>query len=1148
MPDKEEILHHSQMKTYRNPTGAVSANTTVKLHLDIAMRDKVSSVMLRTWQHAYGERLIDMSKTEIGDARYRYSAAIEMPDKGCLIWYYFIIVGEKRTFFYGNNAEHLGGEGAVYAGEPPAFQITVYNEGASTPDWFKHAVMYQIFPDRFHRSGDVLAEKKGAVIHSSWENTPCYFKDVDTKEIVAYDFFGGNFAGIMEKLAYLKELGISVIYLNPVFESASNHRYDTGDYHKVDPLLGTNEIFAAFCGKAKEMGIRVILDGVFSHTGSDSKYFNREGSYDSIGAFQSAESPYYEWYDFKKHPSEYESWWGFDTLPNVKETTASYMNFIINDENSVLRYWAKQGISGWRLDVVDELPAAFTQRFYQVLKEEDPEAVLIGEVWEDASNKISYSSPREYLCGQELDSAMNYPLRSILLDFALGCADAKDIHRRVMSLYENYPKHNFYAMMNLIGSHDVERVITLLGDARCYDGMPAIKQARFRLSNEKYQLATARLKLLSLWQMSFPGVPCVYYGDEAGMQGFRDPYNRGPYAWGKEDEYLRSWYKKIIGLRNRHQALRTGEFIPVAHSGHVYGYIRRIFGGKDAFGKAAEDDTFLILLNRSGAEAQTVTLPVRGLCRGVLRDVLRGDSDDIMVDKGEITLTLKPLQAAMYRQVNTSMRRGAGVLLHPTSLPSAYGIGDFGKEAYDFVNFLARGSQSYWQILPLNPVGYGYSPYQSPSAFAGNPMLISLGRLVKDGLLTAREASAAEAGKGANEDFSTVWARKEACLRLAFKKFAARSRSADYRAFCAKHKVWLEDYALFMAIKKTFGNVSWDAWESGLVKREAPVLEKYRKRLESEMDFQKFQQYTFFEQWLALKHYANQKGIRIIGDMPIFVAHDSADVWANQRLFALNAAGKADKVAGVPPDYFSATGQLWGNPHYRWNEMKEDDYGWWRDRFKTLLEAVDVIRVDHFRGFEAYWEVDGGAENAIEGAWVKGPGAHFFQTLARYFGKLPIIAEDLGVITDEVNDLKDAFSFPGMKVLQFSISPDESGRASFVCEQNCAVYTGTHDNNTTVGWIKEDVTESERAAARALVAADAAEDTAFCREFVRFAYASNGAVVIVPMQDLLELESDARMNLPGTVGAANWRWRAKAGDFSPELAARLAALCGEYKR
>lgn len=1152
MPENNKILHHSQCKNFRSPFGAVCAKSTVKLSIDIGTDVDAASVLLRLWQGATGETLVQMTKNNAIKDGFKYTCTITMPDRGCLLWYYFIIVtADHQTIFYGNNSQNLGGEGTVYQSQPPSFQITVYNDGAKTPNWIKNAVMYQIFPDRFYNGcadGKVLASKKDCVVQSCWENKPFYFKDVDTKEIVAYDFFGGNLAGIQTKLAYLKELGISVIYLNPIFQAQSNHRYDTGDYHKVDPMLGTNEDLAMLCEEARKQGIRIILDGVFSHTGSDSKYFNRYGNYDSVGAYQSKSSPYYEWYDFINYPDEYQSWWGFKTLPNVKETTQSYMDFIINSDDSVLKFWLKQGISGWRLDVIDELPAEFSQRFYQVLKEVNEEAVVIGEVWEDASNKVSYGKQREYLCGQELDATMNYPLRKIILDFMLGFCDAKATGRAIMSLYENYPKENFYAMMNLVGSHDVERVLTLLGEAVSCDGMPAIEQARYQLSKEQYQLAAARLKLVSLWQMTFPGMPCIYYGDEAGMQGFRDPYNRGAYQWGKEDTAIQTWYKNIIALRNRHQALKTGEFLPVVEQDDFYGYVRRIVGGKDVFDEDAVDETFLVVFNRSKNQSHKVSIDVRGLCHGTLQDML-GDAPELKVRFGKVEFELAPLQAVLYKQViERNLTRKAGVLLHITSLPSKYGIGDLGKSSYEFVNFLMQGAQHAWQILPLNPVGYGYSPYQSPSAFAGNPMLISLGKVVTDCLLAPRDVRAPNDLAGSKVNFARSWNFKEKCLKLAYKKFNTHVNSNEYKEFCEKQTYWLEDYALFMSLKKHFGKLSWNEWPEEIAKREEMAIVKYQKLLANEINYEKFLQYTFFKQWLALRHYANARGIKIIGDMPIFVAHDSADVWANQQLFCLDSQGNSTKVAGVPPDYFSKEGQLWGNPHYDWRKMKAEGYQWWKNRFKTLLEMVDVIRVDHFRGFESYWEVDGNAKTAMEGKWIKGPGEDFFQTLETHFGKLPIIAEDLGIITDEVTDLKDQFSFPGMKVLQFELLPAENGKSSFTCEQNCVVYTGTHDNNTTVGWYQDDLSDEALEAVGEALQVEDVSITQACWELIRYAYASNASTVIIPMQDLLALDSKSRMNLPGTVGGDNWQWIAPANAFHSDIAVRIADLCKKYGR
>ena len=419
MLEQKDVEHNSQKNYYRSIVGAAEVGSKIRLGIRIDTTDTIKKVTLRTWQDYASEKFWTL--TTVDDTKEKfYTITLKMPEVGCLFWYYFIIETEDRTYFYGNNPEQLGGLGTLYDHLPPSYQITVYEKGAKTPDWFKHSVMYQIFPDRFCRVGDKMIEKKGAVYHASWDDDPVYYKDPDTREIIAYDFFGGNIKGIESKLDYLKELGISVIYLNPVFESESNHHYDTGNYHKVDPIFGTNEEFRHLIDTAREKGIRIILDGVFSHTGAQSIYFNRDGRYDSLGAYQSPNSPYYEWYSFRNYPNEYDCWWDFWTLPNVRETTPSYMDFIIRNEDSVLKHWLNEGISGWRLDVIDELPIEFTETFYAELKRKDPDAVIIGEVWEDASNKIAYGFQRQYLCGREMDSAMNYPFREHLLNFLLG--------------------------------------------------------------------------------------------------------------------------------------------------------------------------------------------------------------------------------------------------------------------------------------------------------------------------------------------------------------------------------------------------------------------------------------------------------------------------------------------------------------------------------------------------------------------------------------------------------------------------------------------------------------------------------------------------------------------------------------------------------
>ena len=646
------IYHDSHQLFFRTPFGAVPCETAVRLRLEVFSPEPVQQAVLRLWKYNREEERITMDLVEAEGERQVYEVSFSTPEVPGLLWYFFIVYHDGNTYYYGNNHHRLGGIGEVYFCEPPSYQITVHKKDLVTPHWFKEAVMYQIFVDRFYNGcegGRIMHPKPNSTIYTNWwEDIPVYDRDPETGKIISYDFFGGNLYGVLKKLPYLQELGVSVIYLNPIFESPSNHKYDTSDYKKIDPMFGDNELFQTLCREAKELGIAIILDGVFSHTGSDSIYFNKEGNYPEVGAYQSPESPYYPWYRFSRYPDLYECWWGIDTLPNVNEMEPSYQNFIIYDEDSVLRYWMKLGAKGWRLDVVDELPDEFVKNFYGVLKAIDPEAVLIGEVWEDASNKISYGKLREYLLGDELDSVMNYPFRNIFLDYLLGRRDARETHLALMQLYENYPLQHFYALMNLIGSHDVPRVLTLLGDAPPENMLTKEEQARFSLSPEKRKLAIRRLKLLSLIQMTFPGVPCIYYGDEAGVEGYGDPLNRRTYPWGREDRELLAWYKKIIALRNRHDVLKTGEWIPLYAEGHVYAFLRRISQGRDVFGQKKKDNVAILIFNRHETEEISLSLDLSRWYRGKLVDVLGGK--EITVEDGRLPLCLQPLEGKVFIQ------------------------------------------------------------------------------------------------------------------------------------------------------------------------------------------------------------------------------------------------------------------------------------------------------------------------------------------------------------------------------------------------------------------------------------------------------------------------------------------------------------------
>jgi len=503
--------------------------------------------------------------------------------------------------------------------------------------------------------------------------------------------------------------------------------------------------------------------------------------------------------------------------------------------------------------------------------------------------------------------------------------------------------------------------------------------------------------------------------------------------------------------------------------------------------------------------------------------------------------------------------RASGILLHPTSLPGRFGIGDLGKEAYQFVDFLASTRQRLWQILPLGPTGYGNSPYQCLSVFAGNPLLISLERLVEDKFLDPADIENVPSFPEDRVDYGSVIEFKLPLLRKSFEYFlkkATPSEREKFEVFCQQNASWLETYSLFMALKESHGLAAWNTWEENIRRRQPKSLQHWSKKMDIEICHHKYQQYQFFKQWSELKSYSNEHGIRFIGDMPIFVALDSAEVWSQPEVFYLDSGGRPTVVAGVPPDYFSKTGQLWGNPLYRWDVMARDGYVWWIERFRATHALVDVIRLDHFRGFEKYWEVPGTDITAMNGRWVAGPGIELFEAVQKILGTLPIIAEDLGVITPEVDALRDQLGFPGMRVLQFAFGSDlkADDYKPHNYERNCVVYTGTHDNNTTVGWFKdmaiEDTTQSkeekkkERQTALNYLGTDGHEIN---WDFIRLALMSVADTAIIPMQDVLGLGSKSRMNCPGRA-EGNWCWRFVPDILTEEIKNRLKELTALYGR
>ncbi len=492
--------------------------------------------------------------------------------------------------------------------------------------------------------------------------------------------------------------------------------------------------------------------------------------------------------------------------------------------------------------------------------------------------------------------------------------------------------------------------------------------------------------------------------------------------------------------------------------------------------------------------------------------------------------------------------RASGILLHPTSLPGRFGIGDLGAEATQWVDFLASAGQKLWQILPLGPTGFGDSPYQCFSAMAGNPYLISPEKLVEDGVLTQSDLDAAPDFPAHAVDYGPVIQFKLKLLDQAHRRFrsgAGKSLRPEFESFKKAQAWWLDDFALFMALKDSHGGAVWSAWEPELVARAPKAVTAANAESAGAVESHRFRQFLFFRQWSAVKARANAAGIKIIGDIPIFVAYDSADVWAHPELFHLDQYGKSTTVAGVPPDYFSRTGQLWGNPLYRWDKLKATGYAWWIERFRATLATVDIVRLDHFRGFEAYWEIPADMPTAEVGQWVKGPGADFFRALKAALGTLPIIAEDLGVVTPEMLALRDQFDLPGMKVLQFAFSSDAADPfLPHNYPRNCVVYSGTHDNDTTRGWYEYSSKEHERDFARRYLGRDGSD---IAWDFIRLAFSSVADMAVAPLQDVLNLGTEARMNLPGTA-AGNWGWRFQWDQVGDGVRGRLRELTILYLR
>ena len=580
---------NSRDKHYKDPFGAVPCGAEVRFALADDTYYGCELLVLR--EFAGTEDTCALPPAEGG-----FAGTYTAPADGELCWYCFRLTDvDGRCVWYGKNGVQDAPEKAA------RWQLTVY-EPSPAPDWFGRGVTYQIFPDRFRRVSmpDVSHMPGHRWLHRGWNEQPVFLPN-EHGQITNRDFFGGSLQGITEKLDYLVGLGVTTLYLNPIFEAASNHRYDTGDYRAIDPLLGTEADFRALCTAAHQRGMRVILDGVFNHTGSNSRYFNAEGYYPEPGAAQSQNSEYYNWYSFHPWPSDYDAWWGVKTLPAVNEAQPAYRDFIFGDQDSVVRHWLRCGADGWRLDVADELPMPFLRELRRQVKGVSKDAAVLGEVWEDASHKVAYGQMRSYVLGDTLDSVMNYPLRDALIAFLMAQKDAAAVAKELSSLAQNYPKPFLYALMNLMGSHDRPRILNVLAGNDGSD-IPRSQRADHRLSQEERMIGALREQLMLRFVFSVPGMPCIYYGDEAGVEGCADPFCRRTYPWGREDQDMLARYKAMAAMRNGHPVLKTGECAYIAPCSAVLGVIRKNENGKDAFGKKAENACAVTLINRSARE------------------------------------------------------------------------------------------------------------------------------------------------------------------------------------------------------------------------------------------------------------------------------------------------------------------------------------------------------------------------------------------------------------------------------------------------------------------------------------------------------------------------------------------------------------------
>lgn len=615
----------SRDSRYKQPFGAVTCGTTVTLSLRPLTAEGFHGCdLVVTGEFAGTRQEIALLPVGTEGEHTLFSGSFTVSKQPELMWYCFRFTRKDGSVVW------FGKNGYCADGEAAAWQQTVYDDTNATPDWFGRGVTYQIFPDRFRRTSipDPSGMTGNRFVHQHWNELMEYLPD-ENGIIHNRDFFGGNLAGIEEKLGYLKGLGVTTIYLCPIFEADSNHRYNTGDYEKIDPMLGDEEDLRRLCEKAHALGMRVMLDGVFNHTGNNSRYFNALGEYSTLGAAQSTDSPYYAWYNFQNWPIHYDSWWGIHTLPAVNESHPSYINYIIDGENSVIRRWLRVGADAWRLDVADELPDEFIARIRSVMMAEKPDSFLLGEVWEDGSNKIAYSQRRKYLLGHETHGLMNYPFRVSAMDYLRG-GDARNFVNAMESIRENYPPSAFYSCMNMLGTHDNPRILTMLGTFPKEAPETRTERAEYRMTPEEYHRGARLLQTGAILLYAFPGSPTIYYGDEAGMEGYEDPFNRGTFPWGYEDRMLQRRFSLLGSLRNNRISLQKGSLRWIHAEDHVL-----------AFARDYEGETTIAVTN-AGDEPVFLSFDWVG---DLATDALSGQQ--FLTEGGKVSLCLPPLDGVL---------------------------------------------------------------------------------------------------------------------------------------------------------------------------------------------------------------------------------------------------------------------------------------------------------------------------------------------------------------------------------------------------------------------------------------------------------------------------------------------------------------------